>query len=313
VEALYKIEKIYKAYKPNVNILENISFEIKPKEVLCVLGINGVGKTTMIKCLLNLLSVNGGTIFYKNMPLQQIQQKKYYKEVAAVLEGNRNTYWYLTGWQNILYFGRQKGMHEEKLVKRAEGLLRLLDLYHARNEKVSDYSRGMQQKLAIIIALLSEPEVLFLDEPTLGLDYMTQKTMVEVLTQLSKDVTIILTSHQLDVVDQLAKRLIILQDKSIGYDGTAAKFRETHSSGKWTITIHGSANDIDNLPTEAINSQNGELCNIIIRNGDKNCFEYVMSLLLKQKVEIISVKKDSNTIEDVLPNFIENGKGGQEL
>jgi len=300
MSALFEVRNLYKSYSAKCSVLEDISFSVERNGILCILGINGAGKATLIKCMLGLLRSSGGKILYQNVPLHKITQKKYYKEVSAVLEGNRNTYWYLTGWQNIQYFGRQKGLSGSKLSSRAVELLKLFDLYDSKDEKVCNYSRGMQQKLSVIISLLMPPRVLFLDEPTLGLDFVTQRTMVELLGEISKNVAIILTSHHLDVVDQLADDLVLLENKGIRYQGSAKEFKESHSSGKWTISVAGELSDGLNFPDDALIFSSKDISKIIILNNDTENFKKTMHLLLNNNAEILGVKKDSSTIEDIL-------------
>lgn len=122
---------------------------------------------------------------FEEKNLDKWNMNEYYKRVSAVLEGNRNTYWYATGYENIKYFGYLKGLTLKEINEKSEIFLKKFDLYEDRNKKVSNYSRGMQQKLAIIISLINNPDVLFLDEPTLGLDVESKQKMIEILEEIS--------------------------------------------------------------------------------------------------------------------------------
>ena len=179
---MYRVTELRKSYGKKADlVLKGLSFDVNRGEILGILGVNGVGKTTLIKLLLRALETSGGKIEFIGNDLSKISLRKYYKEVSAVLEGNRNVYWYLTGFQNIEYFGRLKQLEDSEIVEKSEELLKTFDLYDARNQIAGDYSRGMLQKLSIIIAMLGDPEVLFLDEPTLGLDIITKKAVMQSL------------------------------------------------------------------------------------------------------------------------------------
>src|SRR5260370_20768756 len=138
-------------------------------------------------------------------------------EVGAVLEGARNVYWSLSAWQNLLYFGRLKGLSRRLIVPRAESLLRSLDLWERRHQTVGSYSRGMQQKVAIAAALITDPPILLLDEPTLGLDVQMARTVKDWIAQLAHEQgkTVVLTTHQLALAQELGDRIAIIHQRRL--------------------------------------------------------------------------------------------------
>src|SRR5699024_9279802 len=214
---IYTIKNLNKDYGGK-DILRDISFEIKDGEILSILGKNGAGKTTLIKILTNILSKSSGEIYYRGKNLNNIGID-YYNEMSVMLEGDRNIYWYLTGMENILYFGRLYNLSDSTIKNRAEDLLKNFELYDFKDNKVSTYSRGMKQKLSLIIALINHPKVLFLDEPTLGLDVLTKNKLIDLLSQLIKTqkLTLILTSHELDIIEKLSDKILILNNGEIEY------------------------------------------------------------------------------------------------
>jgi ABC-2 type transport system ATP-binding protein len=139
------------------------------------------------------------------------------RQIGAVLEGSRNVYWPLSAWQNLLYFSRLKGLCAADIKPRAQRLLAELGLWQRRNETVGSFSRGMQQKVAIAAALITDPPVILLDESTLGLDVEAAQTVREWITHLARDQgkTIVLTTHQLDVAQQLAGRIAVIRQGSV--------------------------------------------------------------------------------------------------
>jgi ABC-2 type transport system ATP-binding protein len=135
------------------------------------------------------------------------------RQVGAVLEGARNVYWSLSAWQNLLYFGRLKGLPRRLILPRAEYLLRSLDLWEWRHQAVGGFSRGMQQKVAIAAAMITDPPILLLDEPTIGLDVQTARTVKGWIARLAHEQgkTIVLTTHQLALAQELCDRVAIMR------------------------------------------------------------------------------------------------------
>lgn len=209
------ISKSYMNNKKREDVLCDISFDVKPAEIFCILGENGAGKTTLIKIMLGLLKPDSGRILYKGNDIGSYKNH-YYDYASAVLEGERNLYWYLSVYENMIYFGRLLKLNKRYIDCRIDELLDFFDLADEKDKKVGYLSRGMQQKLAVAIALINNPQILFLDEPTLGLDVGAKYSFVKKIEELAASgVTIILTSHQLDVVEMLANRIMFLHNKSI--------------------------------------------------------------------------------------------------
>ncbi|MCT4544515.1 MAG: ABC transporter ATP-binding protein [Vallitalea sp.] len=227
---ILEIRNLEKKFNNN-QVLKNINLNIEEGTVLAVLGKNGSGKTTLIKLLTNILLPCNGDILYKGENIKRLRNK-YIEKIGAVLEGNRNVYWYLTGEENIYYFGGLLGLSKNEIKVRGEELLKTFDLYEDRRKKVVHYSRGMQQKLAIIIALLNNPTILFLDEPAIGLDVVSKKIMIDKIKYLSRNlgITIILTTHQLDVVELVADKIVLLENGGIKNSENLKRFMEKYNS-----------------------------------------------------------------------------------
>lgn len=208
---MLEVTGISKNFKNN-QVLKEINFKILDGESIAILGSNGAGKTTLIKIMLGLLLPTKGEVSFNNINIREIRSK-YLNLIGVVLEGNRNIYWYLTPWENLNYFGGLLGIKKNDIKKRGKELLELFDLSDVSNEKIDTFSRGMKQKVAIIIALLNKPKILFLDEPTLGLDIITRNKLIDCLLKIKKEgTTIILTTHQLEIVDQIVDRSFFLKD-----------------------------------------------------------------------------------------------------
>ena len=206
------LRKVYsKRGRPDVVAVEALNLKVPRGQVFGFLGANGAGKTTTIKMACGLVSPTAGSVRLNGFDVQQ-QRSQAMRQIGAVLEGTRNVYWRLTAWQNLIYFGRLKGTPDRELKPRAERLLRELELWDRRNDMVNAFSRGMQQKVAIACALVADPPIVLLDEPTLGLDVQAARTVKRWIESLSREQgkTVVLTTHQLDMAESLCDEVAIM-------------------------------------------------------------------------------------------------------
>lgn len=217
MRSVVKLDHVTKVYttlrgRTKTVAVSDVSFEINKGEVFSLLGPNGAGKTTIVRMLCGLLRPTRGEISIHGCdPIEY--RKRHRATLGVVLEGNRGMYWRLSALENLTYFGTIWGEIDGKaLRKRSHELLEFFGLYEVRNERVSDFSRGMQQKTALALALITDPSVLFLDEPTLGLDVRASIEMKKLITELARerDKTILLTTHQLGMAEELSDRVAIL-------------------------------------------------------------------------------------------------------
>lgn len=216
MKAAIKIESLSKTFRSRggneVEAVSRLDLTVEPGQVFGFLGSNGAGKTTTLKMACGLVMPTTGTVRLNGYDVSR-QRGQAMQQIGAVLEGTRNVYWRMNAWQNLLYFGRIKGVSSSKSLKaRAEQLLRELDLWERRKDPVGEFSRGMQQKVAIAAALISDPPIVLLDEPALGLDVQASRTVQEWIIQLAKErgKTVVLTTHQLDMAESLCDRVAIM-------------------------------------------------------------------------------------------------------
>ncbi|PID26489.1 MAG: ABC transporter [Candidatus Cloacimonadota bacterium] len=245
---MLKIVNLNKQYDKKL-ILKDVSFEINRGEIVTVLGENGAGKTTIIDCILKLVKPNSGNIFYDGININKIKNKNYFKNIGVLLESSSNVYDFLSGIQNIEYFC---GLSNINLKNREK-----LDLYihefnmkDHMNKKVGAYSRGMQQKLALIIALMMEPKILLLDEPTLGLDIRSKILMIDVLKNIVSDqkIGILLTTHQMDVVQKIGGKVLLLKNGKVEAFDTISSLAK--NSDKYKIVYYDKNNNLIELEEE---------------------------------------------------------------
>ena len=202
----------HKIFSKKGAVVKNLSLDLNWREIFGLLGPNGAGKTTTIKMICGLIKSTEGIISICGYDIAK-KRKKALQHIGVVLEGNRNIYWQLSPYQNLHYFGSIKGVQNGGLRDRIEYLLDFFDLSQKRDISVKNLSRGMQQKLALSIALISDPDVLLLDEPTLGLDIYTTELLKEKISYLSEyeGKAVILTTHQTDLAQDLCHRIGLMK------------------------------------------------------------------------------------------------------
>lgn len=190
--------------------VNDVSFAVGRGEIVGLLGPNGAGKTTTIKMICGLVLPDAGSVRLAGLDLRR-HRAACLRRIAAVLEGNRNLYWRLTALENLLYFAGNRGVGGASTRREAEELLERFGLAEKRDQLVSQLSRGMQQKLAIAVAMLAGSEVVLLDEPTLGLDVEAGYEIRALLKEVAASGrTIIISTHDMPVVQDLCHRTVII-------------------------------------------------------------------------------------------------------
>jgi ABC-2 type transport system ATP-binding protein len=234
VEAL---KKGFPTKKGPMQAVRGVSFTIQRGEVFALLGPNGAGKTTTIKMIARLIIPDEGKIHVAGRDTS-LEPTETMRRLGAVLEGNRNVYWRLTARENLLYFAALHQVPRKKAAAKADELLELMDLKKKRDSLVQTLSRGMQQKVAIACALVHEPELLLLDEPTLGLDVEASDRILEWVRQVSRAGTgILLTTHQMDLAEALADRVGIMREGQIIREGRTAELLAAYERGSYQIEL----------------------------------------------------------------------------
>ena len=250
--AVQSLSKVYKvAGGRSITAVDEISLSVPAGQVFGLLGPNGAGKTTTIKLLCGLVTPTAGTIRLNGFDVAR-QRSHAVLELGAVLEGGRNVYWSLSAWQNLLYFGRLKGVSSRDIKPRAERLLRDLGLWDVRRSSVGGFSRGMQQKVAIAAALITDPPILLLDEPTIGLDVEAARTVKHWVVRLAHEEgkTIVLTTHQLDMAQQLCDRVAIMRAGRIVADMPVSDLLGRFRRDRYQIVLDTPA-DLSGIPLPA--------------------------------------------------------------
>lgn len=299
---MYVIKNLTKKYG-KLTVLDNISFEIEKADIVSIIGVNGAGKTTLVKLLTRLIIPTDGEIYYEGCLLKNIK-RKYYNDIGVVLEGDRNIYWYMTGMENIMYFGRLNGLCKSKIIERSKPLINLFNLTEDINRNVGEYSRGMKQKLGIIIALINNPKVLFLDEPTLGLDLISKKDFIEQIRLLNreKNITIIITSHEFDFIEQISNKLILINENKIEQIENIPEFINKYFENKYSVEIENNEFLETIIKTKSQNIQikpcDGYTKIIIVTDNFIDVMQFVKKLV-DNNVRIIKCSFEKENLESV--------------
>ena len=213
--------------KQVIHAVKDISLQIEKGRIVGLLGINGAGKTTTIKMLTTLLAPTAGTYF-----MEDIDAVKYpmeiKKRINMITGGERMIYWRLTAYENLWYYGQLYNVPNNILKCRIEELLVLVGLEGKQDIPVETFSKGMKQRLQIARGLINDPEYLFLDEPTIGLDAVVSKELrghIKYLAQEKKK-GILLTSHYMKEIEELCDYIYILSDGMLIKKGTVKELAE---------------------------------------------------------------------------------------
>jgi len=282
---------------------------VKKGEIVGILGPNGAGKTTTIKSILGLLIPDGGSIYIADRRVRP-KDRWIYRYIAAVLEGNRNVYWRLTVRENLEFFAGIQGIDPQRARKRADYLMEKFHLIKRENDQVRLLSRGFQQRVAVAVAFIRETPVLFLDEPTLGLDVESslnlRKTLKELVTQENK--TVLLSSHDMKVVEEVCERVIILKNGKIIANDSISNLKDLFKTIAYRVEYENS------LSPDLQNQLKGRFLNVIFNRRsfivefrEPNELYDLMDLLKVHDVVIKSLKSMEPDFERV---YIELVKGG---
>ncbi|ULO05923.1 ABC transporter ATP-binding protein [Paenibacillus sp. 19GGS1-52] len=213
---------IFKKVKKTTHAINDISFEVKRGEIFGLLGPNGAGKTTTIKILTTLLAPSGGEV--EVLGYKPFGEEKLLRPlINFIYGGERNLYWRLSARDNLLYFSDLYKIPKKVKEERIPELLKLVGLEERGDERVENFSKGMKQRLQIARGLVNDPEILFMDEPTIGLDPVGAKELRNIVKNLSqKGKTIVITTHYMYEADELCDRLAIMdKGKILALDTTA--------------------------------------------------------------------------------------------
>mgnify|MGYP000557888770 FL=1 len=233
---MLKVDNIVKYYGKNCAV-NGLSFEVKDGEIFGLLGENGAGKTTTFRIIMGLLNSDGGTVLLNDKKIDYSVTNK-----IGYLTEERSLLTKLTVKEQIVFYGILKGMTEEEVLKKLDFLLKEFGIEEYKNRKIKELSKGNQQKIQFIAAVINDPILLILDEPFTGLDPINVDMFKKYIRKLQKNgCSIIFSSHQMEHIEEFCEKLIILvKGKSI-LDGYVKDIKQAYK--KKNIIIAGNIDD----------------------------------------------------------------------
>ena len=290
-------------YYGNLLAVDHISFEVEQGEFFGLLGPNGAGKTTTIRMLTGLLKPTSGTS--RVMGIDVVKNPVDVKAQIGVISETANPYLEMSAWDNLMFAGSLHDMPKKEREEQAENLLKLLGIYDRRNEKVENFSKGLRKRVTIAMALIHDPPLLFLDEPTAGLDVQSARMIREFLRKLNeRGTTIFLTTHYIEEADLLCDRVgIIKSGKLIALDSPenlkAANKEEKIVEVSFGKYVTGIEKELVKLSAINRTKKRGDKIQLYTNDPSK-VIQEISKFAEGKNLKIVSINTLTPTLEDAL-------------
>jgi ABC-2 type transport system ATP-binding protein len=298
--------------KEPVQALHNVSFDVRVGEIFGLIGRNGAGKTTLTKIVATLVQPTVGTVnVLGHDSVKNDQQVR--RKIGLAHAEERSFYWRLTARQNLMFFARLHGLSDKEANRRIQDLINKVELAEVANRRFGELSTGNKQRLAVARALLSQPPVLLLDEPTRSLDPLAAERMRSLISGLAHQdppVSILFTSHNLAEVETLCARVAIITRGAIRAIDTPDNLRrQTSESESVTLIVRGIEETrirtaLRNLPSEfsITETEKGLEISFDRKTGDEVLDETIRALQ-NSEARIVDVLTERSTLLDLLERF----------
>jgi ABC-2 type transport system ATP-binding protein len=296
------LSKVYESRfsKQKVNALNSVSFKVNEGEIFGLLGPNGAGKTTLVKILLGITFPTNGSGKIFGQPLADHK----WKSKAGYLPENHKFPQYLTGEQTLSFYGGLSGTDGAALKKKIPEMLKLVDLEKWGKVRIKKYSKGMLQRLGLAQAMLSEPDLLFLDEPTDGVDPIGRKEIRDILLELKgRGKTIFLNSHLLSEVELVCDRIAILNKGDLIKEGSVDEL--TKSENIFVIETADEINEDAKRKIMALDPSAGIGMNEVHTESAVDRLNLIIDVLRKTKIKVKSVTPQTSTLEELFIKVIQ--------
>jgi ABC-2 type transport system ATP-binding protein len=276
--------------------VDDVDLTVDRGELVALLGPNGAGKTTSIRMMCCLLRPTSGTAMVGGH--DTVDAPMAVKQLIAVSPQETAIAEHLTAWENLRLMARLHGLDKEEAQRRSADLLDMFALRNRAGERAKKYSGGMKRRLSIAMALVSDPEILFLDEPTLGLDPQSRRGLWDHIEQLKGEMTVVLTTHYLEEADALADRIVVIDEGRVVAEGTSDELKALVPGGQMTIV------DLD-LTDEAVDALAARFGTVRRRDGGVEIdrvdlsLDDVVDVLRPLGIATRSVYRNQVTLDDV--------------
>ncbi len=311
----YAIEakNLSKAYGDN-KVLKGVNLKVKRGSMLALLGPNGAGKTTTVRILSTLLNFDGGTVTVEGNDVAK--QADQVRKVIGLTGQSAAVDELLTGRENLIMMGQLYRLTTSSAKARAQELLEEFDLVKAAERPAKTYSGGMRRRLDLAVSLIAVPPVIFLDEPTTGLDPRSRLAMWKIIKGLmAKGTTILLTTQYLEEADQLADQIVVIDGGKVIAEGTAAELKGRVGKDRLELTFKNTRafkDALDILKKDVIEFNESD-CTVttIIKETDKDV-KRTLEKLSDKKLVVVSMAIHKPTLDDVFLSLIGKQKKTNE-
>jgi ABC-2 type transport system ATP-binding protein len=318
----YREILIHPLQKSEITALEKVNIRVKKGEVFGLLGPNGAGKTTLIKTLCTLLLPNEGTASVNGYDIVK-EEREVKRSIGYVVNDERSFYWRLTGRRNLEFFAILNNLSSDWAERRIEEVLRLVGLEINGDKRVKDYSTGMKQKLAIARGMLSDPEVLFMDEPTRSLDPMIAKSLREFVRKsivAEQGKTVFLSTHNLREAEDLCDRVAIIEGGTIKACGTFDEMKALlDGKRRYLIELEEPEESLmkalgDILPLRMRETSPGGRVTIEVAVDDRWTVSRVIEVIVTHGGKVMGCSPEGRELEEVFSRVISGreSEGGLE-
>ena len=294
--------------------VQNISIHVPEGEVLAFLGPNGAGKTTTVRMLGSILKPTRG--FARVAGFDTVKDARSVRHVIGLLTEFPGLYQRMKGLEYLRFFGQLQGMTDHQIRLRGEELLRRFELWDAHNKQIGTYSKGMKQKLTLVRAMIHNPKVLFLDEPTSAMDPHSAKLVRDAITNLrSENHTVVLCTHNLAEAEQLSDRIAIIRRGQIIAQGTPqALKRQLLGDPLMELRLAGPMNGLVGFLDDKVNVINYGEDWVRYTVSDPTQFNpYLINELARQKTPVITLSEVSRSLEEVYLRIVESDQHVEDL
>lgn len=288
---MLKVNDLVKYYGKNIGI-EGLSFNLSKGEILGIIGTNGSGKTTTFRLLLRLLLPDKGTITLNDHDLEDLDNKTF-----GYLPEERSVYRDLKVAEQISFLAKLKQINDNEITERLSFWLNRLEIDEYRNRKIKELSKGNQQKVQLICALIHDPLIVILDEPLTGLDIINVRLFKKIINELKQaGKMVMISSHQYEYIEEFCEKIILLKKGKVNYYGTVSDIKQLIAVRYITLVTYFKK---DYLLCDGVIHQedSGNMIRLELENEIKA--KKLFKQLLKDK-EIVSLKLELPTLGDVI-------------
>lgn len=294
-----EVKDLVKSYG-KLEVLKGINLRIERGTMLALLGPNGAGKTTTVRILSTLLSFDSGTATVEGFDV--VEDAGQVRSMIGLTGQSAAVDELLTGRENLVMMGRLYRLTPESAKARAQELLEEFDLVKAAERPAKTYSGGMRRRLDLAVSLIATPPVIFLDEPTTGLDPRSRLAMWDIIRKLmAAGTTILLTTQYLEEADQLADRIVVIDDGKVIAEGTASELKSKVGNDRLEVTLENEAalgQAVKALGTTVVDTNAKESsATIIIKDTDTDVRQ-ALDTLAKTKLHVLSMAIHKPTLDD---------------